>query len=106
VGGVENLLILANSGDFQIVFHSAKPVIDIQRLFILGESWRIGVLETPQLGSGFTMPIAIAITIIIPSSMDISIGIVVHGHLSKLLESGQVGLALSSGGFSIFHNHP
>jgi hypothetical protein len=81
-----------------------KPVIGIQRFFSLGESWQIGVLETPQLGSGFTMPIAI--TIVIPSSMAISIGIVVHGHLGELLESGQVGLALGSGDFSIFHNHP
>jgi hypothetical protein len=104
VGGVKNLLIFTNFGDFQIVFHSTKPVIGIQRFFSLCESWRIGVLKTPQLGSGFTMPIAI--TIIIPSSMAISIGIVVHGHLGELLESGQVGLALSSGGFSIFHNHP
>jgi hypothetical protein len=81
-----------------------KPVIGIQRFFSLGESLQIGVLETPQLGSGFTMHIAI--TIVIPSSMAISIGIVVHGHLGELLESGQVGLALGSGGFSIFHNHP
>jgi hypothetical protein len=61
-------------------------------------------LETPQLGAGFT--ISIAISIVISSSMAISIGIVVHGHLGELLKSVQIGLALSSGCFLIFHDHP
>jgi hypothetical protein len=38
--------------------------------------------------------------------MAISIGIVVHAHLGELMKSGQVGLALSSGSFPIFHDHP
>jgi hypothetical protein len=104
VGGVKNLLIFANSGDFQIVFHSAKPIIGIQRFFSLGESWRVGVLETSQLGAGF--PISITISIVISSSMAIPIGIVVHGHLGELLKSGQVGLVFSSGCLPIFHDHP
>jgi hypothetical protein len=104
VGGVQNLLIFANSRDFQIVFHSAKPVIIIQRFFSRGESWRVGVLETPQLGAGFTISIAIAI--VFSCSMAISIGIVIHGHPGELLKSGQVVLVLSSGCFPIFHDHP
>jgi hypothetical protein len=45
--------------------------------------------------------------IVLSFTMAISIAIVVvHCHLSELLKSGQVSLALSSGCFSVFHDQP
>jgi hypothetical protein len=65
-----------------------EPVVGIQRLSGLGESWGIGILEIPKL----VLRLIIAIDTIV---------VVVGGNLGEVLECGEVGLALGTCGFTI-----
>ena len=70
MGSQGNLLIVAHTGNQQIVLDSAEPVVRIERLDTLGESRGIGVLKIPQLGSGL-IPIVVIVVVVDSSLSDL-----------------------------------
>jgi hypothetical protein len=51
VGGKQNFLIVSNSGDFQVVFNGAEPIVRNKWFNALRELGRVGVLKGLQSGS-------------------------------------------------------
>jgi hypothetical protein len=65
-----------------------EPIVGIQWLSGLGESWGFGVLEIPKL----VLRLIIAIATIV---------VVMGANLGEVLECGEVGLVLGTCGFTI-----
>jgi hypothetical protein len=51
VGSKQDFFIVSDTGDFQVVLNSAKPIVRVKRFDALGEHRRVGVLEGFELGS-------------------------------------------------------
>src|ERR1041385_8633610 len=56
VGGIQDLLVVANSGYIEIVLHGAEPILSIQRLLRLCKHGRVGVLEISEPRPGLSFP--------------------------------------------------
>jgi hypothetical protein len=50
VGSKQDFFIVSNTGDFQVVFNDAEPIVRIKRFNALGEHGWVGVLEGLELG--------------------------------------------------------
>jgi hypothetical protein len=75
MGGKQYLVIVSDSGNFQIIANSVESVIGFQGFSEFGEHRGIGVLEGLQQGLGLFIPIPALVMMV-----------VLGGHLSKLLK--------------------
>ena len=96
VGGIENLLIFTYSGYLQLMLDGVDPIIYIQGLRTLVEDGRVSALKVSQPRPWGTIPIPSLVVVVV----------VAGGELGEVLKSGEVGSALSSSGFTVFHHDP
>jgi hypothetical protein len=94
MGGEQDLLIVADSGNLQVVLDGAKPIIGVEGFSALGEDGWIGALEILQLGAGVSITIPAIIVVGVSGS-----------DLCEVLKGSKVSFSLRTGGLSVFkHN--
>ena len=93
VGGEQHLLIIADSGDLQVVLNGAKPIIGIKGSSALGENRWVGALEIFQLGAWVSISVLAIIVVGVSGS-----------KLSEVLKGSKISLTLRTDGLTVFHH--
>jgi hypothetical protein len=92
MSGKQNLLIIADSGNLQVVLNGAKPIIGVEGFSALGEDRWVGALEILQLGAGVSISIPAIIVVGVTGS-----------KLSEVLKGSKISLTLCTGCLTVFN---
>jgi hypothetical protein len=68
VGSKQDFLIVFDTGDFQVVFNGAEPIVRIKWFNALGEHGRVGVLESLQSGPWHLLAIPAIVDVVVARS--------------------------------------
>src|SRR3954462_1400370 len=69
-----NLIPIVHTGNQQVVFNGAEPVVRIKGLNALGENRWVGVLKIPQLGAGSFIIVVIVVVVVVVVFVDGRLG--------------------------------